>query len=115
LTRQLRGEINLQEEFPLIIPPAPAVLPPAKPKLFIILSELFEQTVASIKQAVPDFQPHIYFGNTQKETAGIWPKIKGTLHKQHEIFNSKEVNDRLIIFSSLPTMVVRHSWNALHA
>jgi hypothetical protein len=88
------------------IPLEPERLPPAKPLLLIILPELIEQWAHEIRRFSSKFRPVIYHGD--KRSQGAIPKVDGLLSKASPYFNGDDKNGRVIIITSLGTLVARH-------
>lgn len=88
------------------IPSEPKPLPPAKSLLLIILPELIEQWAQEIRRFSDKFRPVIYHGD--KRTQSAIPKVDGLLTKSSPYFNGDDKNGRVIIITSLGTLVARH-------
>lgn len=92
----------------IVIPPEPERLPMAKPLLLIILPELIEQWAQEIRRFSDKFRPIIYHGDKRASPNSAIPKVDGFLTRSSSYFNGNDKNRRIIIITSLGTLVARH-------
>jgi SNF2 family DNA or RNA helicase len=94
-------------------PAAPAVLPPARPTLVILLPDLVKQWAREVRNFSSRFRPMIYHGDKRPKKSSSFERIDGVLSRHDTIFNGDEKNRNIIVLTSLATLVHRHGPNAL--
>jgi hypothetical protein len=80
----------------------------AKPLLLIIPPELIPQWAAEIRRFSDKFRPVVYYGDKRASTNSAIRKVDGLLTKSSPYFNGDAKNARVVIITSLPTLVARH-------
>ncbi|KAF7950918.1 uncharacterized protein EAE97_002470 [Botrytis byssoidea] len=103
---------------PFAIPDLPIRPLSPKPILLVVLPELIEQWATEIKKFSEDFKVLIYHGGELTSNFGVHEKIsakptKGKLTRDHPIFNGDEENSRVVVITSVVTMLSRHGPTAL--
>ena len=82
--------------------------PSAKPLLLIIPPELIPQWAAEIRRFSDKFRPVVYYGDKRSSLNSAIPKVDGLITKSSPYFNGDAKNGRIVIITSLPTLVARH-------
>lgn len=94
-------------------PCAPVKPPPARPILIVLIPELISQFYREVSSFSTDFHPYVYHGDMRENIASQMQKISGKLSRKHPIFDKRELNSKILILTSLPTLRARHGPTAL--